>query len=260
MRTALASLRLVLIVVVTLVLLLVWYVGFAFVFATDRPRRRWRDTMVSFWARTLARLIGMRVRVEGPLPEAPFCLVANHLSYLDIILFQTQLHTLFIAKAAVKGWPGIGWLAQRFDTLFIDRTNKRDVLRVHAQLEAALDRGDSVVFFPEGTSSAGDRIHPFRPPLLAPLARLGRPVHYAAVRYVTPPTAPPASVAVCWWGRMTLADHLFNLLKLPGFDAHLAFGATPLQHDDRKALAQALHAGTEALFEPVAAVPDGFVA
>ncbi|HKX45760.1 MAG TPA: 1-acyl-sn-glycerol-3-phosphate acyltransferase, partial [Planctomycetota bacterium] len=117
---------------------------------------------------------------------------------------------------------------------------------------AHLARGHTVVLFPEGTSSRGVEVLPFRPSLLEPAAGGGFPVVPAAVSYRTPAGAPPASRAVCWWGDMTFAGHFVRLLGLPGFDARVAFGSEAPREPDRKVLADNLWQAVRAQFEPVA--------
>jgi 1-acyl-sn-glycerol-3-phosphate acyltransferase len=114
-----------------------------------------------------------------------------------------------------------------------------------------LDSGRGVVFFPEGTTSRGDKVAPFRPSLLEPAARSRRPVHYAALSYRTRKKCPPAERAVCWWGDMKFGSHILQLLAMPGFDASLTFGKEPIREDDRKLLATRLHRAIEQQFEAV---------
>lgn len=217
------------------------------------PRRHivWRGRIVSRWARGVARLVGMRITVNGTPPSPPFVLVANHLSYLDVILLQTQVQGVFISKAEVKTWPVIGLMTRVAGTLFIDRTSRRDLFRVNALIEEALDRGDGVVVFPEGTSSKGDRVYPFKASLLDLAARQRHAVTWAAIHYQTPPGETLAHLAVCWWGDMTFADHVLNVLKLPFFEAALVFGDKAVQETDRKALARKLTQQVQSYFSPV---------
>jgi 1-acyl-sn-glycerol-3-phosphate acyltransferase len=120
------------------------------------------------------------------------------------------------------------------------------------EIQGVLDAGQGVLLFAEGTSSAGDRVLPFRSPLLEVAARGGIPVSYAGLRYRTGPGMPPAGEAVSWWRDVSLADHLFGLLRLPGFEAELVFGEEPLVGEERKDLALRLRsavAGTLGLPE-----------
>jgi 1-acyl-sn-glycerol-3-phosphate acyltransferase len=191
------------------------------------------------------------VAVEGAVPRPPFFLVSNHLSYLDIVVFAAHAPARFVAKREVRGWPGIGFLAGTMGTIFVDRTVRRDALRVTDQLAAAIEAGEGVVLFAEATSSAGHSVLPFRSALLDWAARAGCPVHYAAVGYRTPPGAPPAQESVCWWGDMEFGSHLLALAGLPAIAATLRFGGEPINHHDRKRLASELHEAVRARFIPV---------
>ena len=251
MRTARALIRILLICLWTAAVLPIWAVGSLFRLRSETRRAAWRGRITTRWARGLARVMSMRIRVTGTPPRGAFVLVANHLSYLDVIVLQTQVQATFVAKAEVNTWPVIGWLARTVGTLFIDRTNRKDIVRINALIEAVLQRNDGLVFFPEGTSSKGDKVYPFKASLLDLAARRHYPVASAALSYTTPPGEPPAHLAVCWWGDMTFADHLFNLLRLPCFEATLVFGNQSIQETDRKALARKLTEQVQSHFSPV---------
>jgi 1-acyl-sn-glycerol-3-phosphate acyltransferase len=209
-------------------------------FLTERAFWRWRGVMFGAWARGAGRVLGMRVRSCGTPPPAASVLVANHLSYVDIIALVGRMDCTFVAKSEVTAWPVLGFICRRLRTIFVNRNQKRDLKRTLDDMQRALDNGVSVIFFPEGTSTAGDAVVEFKPSLLEIAAQQARPVHYAALRYATPADGPPARDAVCWWGDMTFPDHFFNLLKLRGFRLDLAFGAQPVQATERKELARQL--------------------
>ncbi len=198
---------------------------------------RARSGLFRAWSRITLRLLGVRVAVYGVPPREATALVANHLSYLDVLVLAAHVEAVFVAKADVAGWPVVGWLCQRVRTVFIDRTRKRDLLRVIPLLERRLRGGESVVFFPEGTSSGGDAVLPFRSPLFEAPIRAHRPTACAALRYETGAGDPPASQSVCYWADMTFASHVFGLLKLRGVAATIEFSAETLWEDDRKRLA-----------------------
>lgn len=211
----------------------------------------WRTRVFHSWGRTMARFLGMRVRVVGKPPEAPFVLVSNHLGYVDVVLLASELRCVFVSKADVRDWPVVGRLCASVETLFIQREQKREIPRVMNEMERVLASGRGIVLFPEGTSSGGDGVLRFRASLLDSAARSGRPVHYATVSYRTPPGSRPASEIVCWWGNMSLGSHVFNLLALPGFEARIAFGPTPILEPDRKVLAARLQREVERQFQTV---------
>lgn len=220
-------------------------------------RGRWRGKFLRIWSRSFLRVLGVRVSWRGPAPEPPFLLAANHLSYLDILVLASRLPTTFVAKAEVAGWPVLGPLCSSFGTLFVDRSRKSDLPRLLGRLEGALSAGCGVVFFPEGTSSAGAGILPFRSPLLALPAASGHPVHAAALSYRTLPDEAPAHLSVCWWGDMPFGSHLVPLLGLSRIEATVSVAPEPLVDADRKALAMALREAVLGEFAPSA--PTDFV-
>jgi len=183
------------------------------------------------WARQTARSIGMRVHVDGELPQGPVAIVANHLSYIDIVALWCLVPGVFVARADVATWPLIGRAGRLIDTIFIDRTRKRDLLRVLPEMQAALAAGRNVIFFPEGTSSRGEHVLPFKSPLFEAAVREGVPVVGASLQFETAEPAPSADLSVAWWADMTFAPHVFALLHFPGFEARIRFSeqiwATP---------------------------------
>jgi 1-acyl-sn-glycerol-3-phosphate acyltransferase len=212
---------------------------------------RARAPLFRFWSRSLVRLLGITVDVHGAAPPPGVALVANHLSYLDIVVLGSLLDAVFVAKADVAGWPGIGAVARRAGTIFIDRTRKRDLVRVLPLVESELRGGRTVVFFPEGTSTAGAEILAFRSSLFAAPLRAGRPVACAALHYTTDARDPHASLAVCWWGDMSFVPHLFALMKLRGVRATVSFPAETLWEEDRKRLASRAHDAVQKHWQPV---------
>lgn len=227
--------------------------GWLLSFGLAAPRRAWRRVVVRLWARGNARVLGMRRLVTGRSSPEPALLVANHLSYLDVILLAAELPAVFVAKREVRSWPGLGPLAALVGTIFVDRDTPRDLVRVTSAIQAALAGGDTVVLFAEGTSTRGDRVLPLKPALLEPAIQGGWPVRYASLSYHTTPDQPGADLALCWWGEMTFFPHLLGVTRLSHFTGTLAFGAEPVRADNRKALAADLHAAIEKNFTPVGA-------
>lgn len=227
-----------------------------------RLRGRLHDRSIRAWARGMARILGMRVEVEGEPPRPPFLLVANHLSYLDIVALWTRAEGDFLAKSEVASWPVFGFLTRFAGTLFVDRTRAADLPRVIGELGAVLARRRGVIVFPEGTSSEGAIVLPFRPSIFEAALGTGHPVHCAAITYRTPPGAPPARLAVCWWGDMGFLGHLYRVLMLPSFEARVVFVAEPARGADRKQLARAAQGLVQRHFVPVdtAAAPPRVLA
>ncbi|MEZ4457167.1 MAG: lysophospholipid acyltransferase family protein [Gemmatimonadales bacterium] len=182
----------------------------------QRARLWWRNQVVRRWARGVAWFFGMRMRQRGRPPAAPFFLVSNHLSYLDIILILGHLDGVFVAKRELSQWPILGYLTRLVGTIFLDRTRQRDAHRALDRIDARIALGDGVVAFPEGTSSGGDDVYPMRAALFEWAAANNRPVHLATLSYSTGDPAVPARERVCWWGDMPFLPHAVDLLRSGG--------------------------------------------
>jgi 1-acyl-sn-glycerol-3-phosphate acyltransferase len=147
---------------------------------------------------------------------------------------------MFVAKREVKSWPVMGLLAQLGGTLFIDRQRRTHVGEVNDEIQAALADNALVIVFPEGTSSDGSTVLPFRSSLLEPATRSEHPLTIARLHYTRADGAPDA--AVCYWGDATFLPHLLNLLSQPKVRATVQFAPVNNNRTDRKELAQQLHA------------------
>ncbi len=200
-------------------------------------RRRWRNLIVKRWARGLAWIVNMRMRVEGTRPEAPFFLVANHVSYVDIVFILAQLDGVFVAKRELGQWPILGYLTRLVGTIFLDRQSRRDARRVLGAIDQRIVEGDGVVVFPEGTSGDGADVYPMKAALFEWAAQRRYPVQHATLHYRTRPGARPARDVICWWGTMSFMPHVLELCQLEGFEATVRFGTAPLIGTDRGTLA-----------------------
>ncbi len=213
-------------------------------------RRALRGRIFGAWSRWCLWCAGVRVRVAGRPPLAPCLLVANHLGYIDIAVLASQVNGVFLSSDDVARIPFIGWMAGAFGTVFVDRSRKREIPGVTRALADALDRGEIVVLFPEGTNSRGDRVHRFHASFLEVAAQRGTPVGWATLRHATGPGDPPASRSVCWVDTPAV-QHVLGFLSLSRIDTTLVFGEGTVSGDDRKALARELEARVAAAFRPI---------
>lgn len=237
--------------VVTLVLYSTWALGHLALLAAPQARQRWRRAVMRRWCAALCRAFAVRIEVVGTPPRGAVLLVANHLSYLDIPVLGACLDTAFVSKAEIADWPVIGGLARQFDTVFLMRERKRHLPQVNEQIARKLAAGTGIVVFPEGTSTRGDGVLPFRPSLLATAAEVGLDVWTASLSYRTAPGDPPASTHVCWWGDAPFVPHAWALAQLERIDALLVFAPAPERDGDRKALAEKLWRSVAARFRQV---------
>ena len=149
----------------------------------DAARRR---ELVRSWSAQLVRIMGLAVEVRGTPPgdgQASVMIAMNHVSWLDIFVVSGVRSTRFIAKSEIRDWPIAGWIAERAGTLFIRRERRRDTARINELVHGALQRGDTVGLFPEGTTTDGDTLLPFHSSLFEPAVANAAHVYPCAIRY-----------------------------------------------------------------------------
>jgi 1-acyl-sn-glycerol-3-phosphate acyltransferase len=246
-RNIRAAYRLVAFLGATIVLYAIWYIGR--VAASDKTK--WRQWFLDRWTASFARISKMRIEVTGLPPEPPFFLVTNHLSYADIGALRRVVNGVFVAKAEVSRWFFAGPIVRDAGTIFIDRSQRRDIPRAGEEILQRLADGEGVVVFPEGTSTAGHEVLPFNSSFFEFAARADIPVSYAAIAYRTPGGELPASTVVCWGDNISFFAHLWRLLKLPQYTAVISFGDELVKSADRKELAAELHRRVVDKFVPV---------
>ena len=193
--------------------------------------------------RTL-RIMHVHVTVRGPIPPGGL-IVSNHLTYLDIVALSAALPCVFVSKVEVADWPLFGVFARRSGTLFLDRARRGAVGGMAGQMREVLATTVPLVFFPEGTSTSGDTVIPFKTSLFEPVAELGCAVTAAAITYATSDGS--VREEVHWWGAMPLAPHLLGVFVKRRIDVTIQFGEPRPRTGDRKMIARELHAEVIAL-------------
>jgi lyso-ornithine lipid O-acyltransferase len=188
--------------------------------------------------RTL-RYFQIKAQATGPVP-AHGLLISNHLSYLDILVLSSLTPAVFVSKHDVKYWPVFGQFAVLAGTVFVDRTRRFQVGQVNDEITAALNEGALVVLFPEGTSSNGQTLLPFKSSLLEPATNPAWPLAIGWIHYEIDDG--DAGKEVCYWGDHTFFPHMLNLLSKRRVRATVRFGPCPVRNGDRKELAQRLRA------------------
>ena len=191
------------------------------------------------WAGFFRDTFRLRVSYEGRPPDQGV-LASNHVSYLDILAYASRQPLVFVSKAEVKYWPLIGWATTAAGSLYINRQQRSDVKRLGAQFASIVEARILIAMFPEGTSTGGDEVLPFRSSLLEPAAAHGWPVTPCWVGYHLDEGS--ASEEVCYWGDMTFATHVLNLLTKKQVHAIVAYGDPLPPGADRKEMAKRLRA------------------
>lgn len=197
-------------------------------------RARWLHESCQMGLRRLK----IAVEVQGVFPSRGL-LVSNHLSYLDILVYSSLSPCVFVSKKEVRRWPIFGQMAVMAGTVFIDRSRSADARRVNSEMQNALAKGAVVVLFPEGTSSDGTSVLPFRSALFEGSIGADEPVTAAHLRYDVSDGSPQTDVA--YWGPMSFLPHLLRLLSRTGVCATIRFAPQARKFQDRKAAARETH-------------------
>ncbi len=204
-----------------------------------------RIAWMQWMSRRFLALLHCGVSVSGNIPKTGL-IACNHLGYVDILVIGSVCPALFVAKSDVQGWPIFGWLASRAGTIFVSRNDPAKVPSQLRQMQQPLRQGHPVVLFPEGTSSDGASVLPFRSSLFESVIATGCPITPSAIGY-DPGSHGSVGTEIAYWGDHSLLPHLFNLLSKKSFTAHLCFGDSRKPVPDRKQEAACLHAEISAL-------------
>ena len=149
--------------------------------------RRLRDRMLQplarHWFRQVQRVLGVRVCNVGAPAHAPVLFVANHVSWLDIIVLGSFIGTCFVSKSEVASWPVMGWLAKQGGTLFIHRGRHDSAAHIAHEMSQRLEQGERLLFFPEGTTTDGTGIKRFKNRLFQPALHAGASIQPVAIVY-----------------------------------------------------------------------------
>lgn len=250
MRAAIGTLKIFLLAFSMLSAFALYWPGYFLSQVTGWPFLKQRNFMIKATAKLAIFCLNIHIEKEGRPPQAPFFLISNHLSYIDIVPIFMYMDCRFVAKQAVRNWPVIGYMMKAVDVIFADRTKKTDVKRVNDLLSNTLNQNDNIVLFPEGTTTGGDQVLPFRTSLLDYPAKHEIPVYYATINYRTGKNDPPAMDSVCFFGgRDPFHKHLLKLAKNRRIYCTIRFGEEPVMHRDRKTLANTLHQKVEQLLD-----------
>ncbi|WP_234568266.1 lysophospholipid acyltransferase family protein [Rhodohalobacter sp. 614A] len=242
MRSVRAYIKIFLLISFTLVSYAVYLSVYLILRLLRQPFESWRNLYMRTWSKVTARIFNIKFHVHGTPPEPPFILVSNHLSYIDILPMFINMKCTFVAKKEVESWPVLGYMVKKTGVIFVDRTVKRDVTRVNELLEKSLNKYQGIVLFPEGTTTGGDKVLPFRSSLLNYPASESIPVYYSAVQYRTSKNDPPADESVCFYGaRDPFHKHVFKLAGNKRIECRLVYSKDSVVTKDRKELADQLH-------------------
>jgi lyso-ornithine lipid O-acyltransferase len=194
------------------------------------------------------RLLGLKVIVRGRLSDAmPKLVVANHVSYFDIFVLGGTVHGTFVSKSEIASWPLFGFFSRVGQVVFIDR---RRTATHHARdhIRKRMERGQTLILFPESTSNDGNHVKPFKSALFTVAEEaiadgkpvIVQPVSVAYTRLNGMPMGVGWRPFVAWYGDMDLMPHLWQALRLGRVTVEVTFHepVTSSAFKDRKALAR----------------------
>jgi 1-acyl-sn-glycerol-3-phosphate acyltransferase len=193
--------------------------------ATREKRAEW---LHNFCARSLRRM-GITVTMQGSFPTHG-ALITNHQSYMDIVTLASLHPCVFVSKAELVKVPVLGWMTTMAGTVFVERGRGGSAMRASAGMKAASEAGLPVVFFPEGTTTSGREMLPFRSGLLAQVMAEGEPITAGYLKYsMSADNGADVSVEenVCW-GDLPMFEHVFTFLGLRGVQVEVRFAPEPI--------------------------------
>lgn len=217
---------------------------------TDSGARRFPH----WYHKQVCRVLGVRLKIDGSVQrDRPVLLISNHTSWLDIPVLSAVAPVSFVAKKEVSRWPFVSSLARLQRTVFVDRTRRSATGQATSEINRRLGTGDVIVLFPEGTSSDGNRVLPFKTALFGALdfskteEGVAPAVQTIAVVYTGIAGIPVWRAdrpKIGWYGDMEMLGHAWNVLKGGTIDATIRVGEpVPLTaFADRKALAKSTEA------------------
>ena len=176
---------------------------------SERTQRKIRAR----WSRQLLHVLGVELQAGGQRPRPGQLLVSNHISWVDVFVINAISPQSFVCKDEIRGWPVLGWLVARNDTVFIRRTSRNSASEVRHQLVRTLAGGRSVMVFPEGTTSDGRSVLPFRAAMFQAAIDAGRPVKPVRLSYLD--HAGELSDDVVYIGETTFWESVCRIARAP---------------------------------------------
>jgi 1-acyl-sn-glycerol-3-phosphate acyltransferase len=211
-----------------------------------------REARVQAWSMRMLALLGIGLEIHGQPPRSgPMLLVANHISWLDILVMHAARYCRFVSKADVKRWPLIGRLATGGGTIYIQRESRRDALRVVHHMAESLGRGEVVAVFPEGTTGDGVELLPFHGNLVQAAISAAAPAQPVALSFLDSRTRSSSSGPL-YIGDDTFLASLWRTVSGPSVTAVVHYGSPQQAHGrDRRAWARELRSAVDVLRERV---------
>jgi 1-acyl-sn-glycerol-3-phosphate acyltransferase len=197
-----------------------------------------RHQSIRHWCKQLLGIFNMRLSVIGVehLMDDRYLMAANHISWIDIHVINAFKPHYFVAKSEVASWPIFGWMAKQLGTLFIERGKSNSIRNMVQEIASQLSQ-KAICIFPEGTSTDGKQVAPFKSNLFEAAIVANAPVYSLAIQYFDMRTG-NKTTAPAFIGEMGLLDSIWNLICSPPICAQISISAKLPALKERKALAE----------------------
>jgi 1-acyl-sn-glycerol-3-phosphate acyltransferase len=216
------------------------------VFPGLEPRER--EQRVHAWASQMIAITGIDLVVQGARPsQGPVLLVANHISWLDIVVIHAAHYCRFVSKADIQQWPFVSTMADGAGTLYLERQSRRDAHRVVGRMAERLQAGDVLAVFPEGTTGDGVHLKPFHANLIEAAIQANVPVQPVALKFLDLQSG-TTSFAPRYIDDDALVPSIWRTLTAPPLRAVVTFGELQsAEGRTRREWSQSLRADIESL-------------
>ncbi|MEZ0231472.1 MAG: lysophospholipid acyltransferase family protein [Methylophilaceae bacterium] len=199
-------------------------------------RERQREIIISRWSKGLLAVMNIRLIARGILPDRNVMgtlFVGNHISWIDIHALNSLRAVRFVAKSEVRDWPVFGWLAAKANTLFTEREKKQDAGRIVETITTSLKNSDCLCYFPEGTTTDGTELKPFKRSLMQAAIDANTPIWPFSVSY--PKANGEPNVEMAYYGDMSLlrSIQLILMQQSPTVILDFSLPINPKGHDRR---------------------------
>ncbi len=181
----------------------------------------------NLWSKTQHLILNVKVETYGHIPENGAIIMANHRSYLDVVMIPSKTPVVFVAKASVRKWPIVGWGGDAMRTLWVERSSQESRKKTRNAIIDRLNDNLSVIIFPEGTTSVGPKVLEFKPGMFHAVAGSGLEIIPVAIEYENP--------NIAWVGKDTFIPHFLREFGAWRTKVKVAFG-DPVRGDDGEAL------------------------
>lgn len=203
-----------------------------------------KQTLIQWWCKKLVRHFNLNVVISGLPPNGNTqgtMLIGNHVSWADIHAINSVIPVRFVAKMEIKHWPVFGYLVKKSGTIFINRAHRKDTAKVVREATLSLQAGHNLCFFPEGTTTEGAEVLPFKSSILQAAINAQANITPMAIRYVNPDGS--LDTTASYAGGVGLIDSMANMLKHPAPKIELHFFApiSPLSMTRQDVAKQAQH-------------------